>query len=87
MHDDYRAQHILRDKMSNFTAVFWQKMPDFTEFFGCCSLNPQHHLGYLHSTKAYLRYLMSLAVISLLIAMLTAGPDRLYQVARSHVQL
>jgi len=41
----------------------------------------------LTCTKAYLRYLMSLTVILLLIAMLTAGPDRLYRVARSHVQL
>ena len=41
----------------------------------------------LTCTKAYLRYLMSLAVILLLTAMLTAGPDRLYRVARSHVQL
>jgi len=37
--------------------------------------------------KAYLRYPMSLTVILLLIVMLTAGPDRLYRVARSHVQL
>jgi len=27
------AQHILQEKMSNFTAVFLAKMPDFTEFF------------------------------------------------------
>ena len=86
MHDDYRAQHILRGKVSNFTAVFWQKMPDFTEFFWLLFFEPPTPLT---CTKAYLRYLMSLAVILLLslIAMLTAGPDRLYRVALSHVQL
>jgi len=26
------AQHISRKKMSNFTAGFGKKMPDFTEF-------------------------------------------------------
>ena len=83
MHDDYRAQHILREKMSDFTAVFLAKMPDFTE----CFLFFEHPAP-LTCTKAYLRYLMSLTVILLLIAaMLTAGPHRLYQVARSHVQL
>ena len=55
-----RAQHILREKMSNFTAIFWQKVPDFTDFF------------VVTCTKAYLRYLMSLTVILLLIAMLIA---------------
>ena len=65
-----RAQHISREKMSNFTAVFWQKIPDFTDFF------------VVICTKD-----MLLTVILLLSAMLTAGPDRLYRVARSHVQL
>ena len=67
VHDDYRVYHILREKMSNFTAVFLAKMPDFTEF-----LVFFEHPTPLTCTKAYLRYLMSLAVTLLLIAMLTA---------------
>ena len=59
---------------------FFGKMPDFTE----CFLFFEHPAP-LTCTKAYLRYLMSLAVILLLIAMLTAGPGRLYRIARSHV--
>ena len=82
MHDDYRAQHILRENISNFTAVFWQKRRISRNFLLFFELPTP-----LTCTKAYLRYLMSLGVILLLTAMLTAGPDRLYRVARSHVQL
>ena len=76
--------------MSNFTADFGKKMPDFKEILRkaiCCSLNPQNHLRALIH-KAYLRYLeainvkISPMVILLFIDMLTA-----YQVALSHVQL
>ena len=51
--------------MSNFMAVFG-KNAGF------------HGLFVVTCTKAYLHYLVSLTVILLLIAMLTAGPDRLY---------
>jgi len=50
--------------MSNFTAVFGKKMPDFTEISWqaiCCSLNPQNHLHALIH-KAYLRYLKAINV-------------------------
>jgi len=80
MHDDYRAQHILREKMSNFTAVFLAKNDGFHGFFWLLFFEPPAPLT---CTKAYLRYLMSLAVILLLIAMLTVGPVRLYRVARA----
>ena len=81
MRDDYRAQHIYGRKCQ-ISRRFLAKMPDFTEFL--LFFEPPTPLT---CTKAYLRYLMSLAAILLLIAMLTAGPDRLYRVARSHVQL
>jgi len=50
--------------MSNLTAVFGKKMPDFTEISRkaiCCSLNPQNHLHVLIH-KAYLRYLKAINV-------------------------
>jgi len=80
MHDDYRAQHILREKMSNSTAGFLAKNTGFHGFLWFFEAPTP-----FTCTKAYLRYLMSLAVILLLIAMLTAGPGRLYRIARSHV--
>jgi len=50
--------------MSNLTAVFGKKMPDFTEISRkaiCCSLNPQNHLHALIH-KAYFRYLKAINV-------------------------
>ena len=80
-----RAQHISRAKMYvKFRGGFLAKNAEFHGIF-CCSLNPRTPLSCTY--KAYLHYLMSLTVILLLMAMLTAGPDRLYRVARSHVQL
>jgi len=70
----------LREKMSNFTSVFG-KNAGFHGIFWLFFEPPNT----TYRTKAYLRYLMSLAVILPLIAMLTAGPDRLYRVTRSHV--
>ena len=67
MHDDYRAQHILRGKVSNFTAVFWQKNAVFHGIFWLLFFEAPTPLT---STKAYLRYLMSLAVILPLIQLL-----------------
>jgi len=73
---------IFTGKNVKFHGGFWQK----------CRISRNFLLFFepptpLTCTKAYLRSLMSLAVILLLTAMLTAGPDRLYRLARSHVQL
>ena len=93
MHMQYKAllqcmttigPNIFYGRKCQISRRFFGKMPDFTEFFWLLFFEPPTPLT---CTKAYLRYLMSLAVILLLIAMLTAGPDRLYRVARSHVQL
>ena len=58
MHDDYRAQQIILEKISNFTAVFWRKCRISRNFL--LLFEPPTPLTY---TKTYLRYLMSLAVI------------------------
>jgi len=62
-----------------FHGVFLEKNAGFHRFF-LLFFEPPTPLTY---TKAYLHYVMSLGVILLLIAMLTAGPDRLYWVALS----
>ena len=86
MHDDYRAQHILREKKGQISQRFLAKNAGFHGIVWLLFFEPPTPLTCTKSL-AYLRYLISLAVILLLIAMLTAGPDRLYRVARSHVQL
>ena len=83
MHDDYRAQHFTGENVK-FHGGFLAKNAGFHGIFWLLFFEAPTPLT---CTKAYLRYLMSLAVILLLSAMLTAGPDRLYRVARSHVQL
>ena len=88
----YKA--LLQCVMTIGPSIFYGKK--FKFHGGFCGKNAGFHGIFLlffepptplTCTKAYLRYLMPLAVILLLIAMLTAGPDRLYRVARSHVQL
>jgi len=81
-HDDYGLTYFTGENVEFHGGFLGGKNAGFHGFF--VFFEPPIPVT---CTKAYLRYLMSLKVILLLIAMLTAGPDRLYRVARSHVQL
>ena len=82
MHDDYGPIYLTGENVK-FHGGFGKKCRISRNFL-LLFFEPPTPLTW---NKAYLRYPMSLTVILLLIVMLTAGPDRLYRVARSHVQL
>jgi len=82
MHDDYGPIYLTGENVK-FHGGFGKKSRISRNFL-LLFFEPPTPLTW---NKAYLRYPMSLTVILLLIVMLTAGPDRLYRVTRSHVQL